>query len=195
MKDPEQEVVAALRGGGDRDRVFRQLCELYGERTRRFFARKRYSPQEQEDLTQEVLLHVLRSMEAFEGTTGAALSCWIYSIAANIHKSRVRHDLAIKRAVTEIQLDEAFSEGSAPRATTAADPLEELLREEQRSLLRRELAGLPTQARRVAELRYVQDRTMGEIALAMNIRIDTVKAHLYQVRQKLMARLGKGPKR
>jgi RNA polymerase sigma-70 factor (ECF subfamily) len=192
MRNPE-EVLEAWRSGADRDRVFRQLCDLYWQRVVHLFARKRYSREEQEDLTQETFLHVYKGMGEFHGTTGAALSGWVYSIAANIHSSQARRDLAGKRAASEVQLEGDFPEDSTPWDSIAADPLEELLREERRQRLRRELEDLPKQARRVAELRYVQDLTMSEIAMTLNIKVDTVKAHLYQVRQRIMARLGEKP--
>ena len=52
------------------------------------------------------------------------------------------------------------------------------------------MADLPPQMRRGVELRVNQDLKYREIAVLMGVSIDTVKAHLFQARQMLKARLG-----
>lgn len=69
------------------------------------------------------------------------------------------------------------------------EPLHDMLEEERSRLLRNALEELPPQMRRCVQLR-VQDLRYREIAEILKVSIDTVKAHLYQARQLLKAKLG-----
>lgn len=192
MTSAEEEILEAVRSECDRERGYRQLCELFRPRIRGYFAGKRYSNEDQEDLTQEVFLRVSKSMAGFHGSAGVVLRVWIFRITESVHWSRIRTEAVPPgQARRTVSLDEAFPEGCEPRELSAVDPLSALLEEEKRRLVRRELRDLPKQARIVSELYYVQGRKVKEIALALNLKPDTVKAHLYQVRQRMKAKQAK----
>jgi RNA polymerase sigma-70 factor (ECF subfamily) len=71
----------------------------------------------------------------------------------------------------------------------APDPLDQVIRRQQRSALREALQELPPQMRTCCALRYERGLKYEEIARVMKISIETVKAHLHQGRKRLATRL------
>ena len=69
-------------------------------------------------------------------------------------------------------------------------PAQEAYERERREALARALEGLPPQMRQVLTLRIDQDLKYREIAEVLQISIETVKAHLFQARQRLRTELG-----
>ena len=53
------------------------------------------------------------------------------------------------------------------------------------------LGQLPTQMRRCAQLRIVEDRSYAEISAIIGISINTVKAHLHQAKKTLKDKLSR----
>lgn len=69
-------------------------------------------------------------------------------------------------------------------------PLDDLLRREGSARFRLALLELPTQMRRVCLLRFEHAMKYREIAVVLEISIETVKAHLHQAKKRLEAILG-----
>lgn len=69
--------------------------------------------------------------------------------------------------------------------STAASPLDSIVRQERLEALREAIGELAPKQRLCMELRVYQERSMQEIATALRISPETVKAHLFQARQRL----------
>lgn len=200
MPDPSSpralDDVVRLGTGEGRDLHFRALCDTYTPSLRRFFfSRHGRSAAEVEDLTQEVWIRVYRDGRAF--LSSLEFSRWLMTIAANVYRNYVRDRTAAKRAAQEVPIDR-LEEGAVPAVGVATapgspgateDPLGAVLDHEGRALLARAIGELPDKMRRCALLRYPGGFAYDEIATLLGISIETVKAHLYQARRKLKARL------
>lgn len=179
------QVVHRLRAGDDPEGDFKTLFELYHRPLKRFFARKGFDEAVAFDLTQETFLGIykglkgLRREERFES--------WLYQIATTSYLKRIRSNTTAKRTGQEIPHDES---GMAYEATrTPAKQLTEVLEGEQRNAMRNAIRELPDQMRRCLTLRVYHDLSYREIATVMKLKIDTVKAHLFQARARLKTQL------
>jgi RNA polymerase sigma-70 factor (ECF subfamily) len=187
-------LVERWRQGIDREETFRQLYVLHFRSVYRFFARRGFGPDECLDLAQETFLRVHEHLGAFRGD--ARFETWLFKIATNLYRNRLRTLATLKRHAQEVPLDSA-PEGdlSAGRpeanlpATREPGPLCDVLAEERLKLLRNAMDQLPAQMRRCVLLRVEGDFKYREIAHLMQVSVDTVKAHLFQARQQLKGRL------
>lgn len=151
-----------------------------------FFLRKGFPLEESRDLAQDTFLRVFNKWESFRGESSA--ETWIFQIAANLYKNKLRSQQTQKRDAQETPLDDS-TERAVKVGGDEKDPLREVLKEEGIRLLRDALEDLPPQMRQAVFLRVDGDLKYREIADVMHVSIETVKAHLYQARQYLRDRL------
>lgn len=145
------------------------------------------------DLAQETLLKVSRGYSDFRQE--ASLPTWIFSIARNTWANFLRHRNAFKRDAPEISLDylqeegaAEFSQGLTPSASSE-NPLALVLEGERRHLLMEHVKNLPERMRRCLILRINQELKYREIAVVLDISIETVKSQLHQARDRLRKEL------
>lgn len=128
------------------------------------------TPQEREDLQQEVWLEVFRSLDSFQGRS--KISTWIFALASNQVKtwlSRSRRTPAIPPAPR--------------RPPSTARPLEEaVLRKDS---LRSALEGISREEQEVVTMRYSLGLSYEELAKALGLPLTTVKARLFSARRKM----------
>lgn len=169
---------------------FRRLFHQYYRLVFSFFAKRGISSEESEELTQETFLRVYKSLPTFRGES--RFGTWLFQITANVYKNHCRTRATQKRDAQEVPLEEPGSGGLADPGWEAGDagPLDGVLADERARKLRQALEELPPQMRRCVMLRVDQDLKYREIAMLMDVSIDTVKAHLFQARQILKTKLG-----
>ncbi len=191
---PVNEWIERWQAGVEMEESFHLIFCRYSRLVFSFFAKRGFSTEECQDLVQETFLRVYRSLANFRGA--ARFETWLWQIAANVYRNTLRSQSTQKRDAEMVLLDEAL--GGSPEEgdrTTLLEaggrgPLEGVLAEERARLLYGALDDLPTQMRRCVLLRLDQDLKYREIAELMKVSIDTVKAHLFQARQALKAKLG-----
>lgn len=190
-----EETINALRHGLETDFYFRCLYERYFSRTRLFFQRKKLSPDDALELTQEVFFSVYQNMEALREPND--FEAWLYRIALNAFRNYLEKSKAGKRAAVLVELESETEEKNLVERIAAAvlSPLENLLEAERDKHFQRAMNELPEQMRRVFYLKIVREMTSSEIAAALGISVNTVKAHVFQARQKLRERLTENAKR
>jgi len=170
-----------------------KLYKRFRPRVRSFFLRKGFTPQESDDLTQDVFLRVFKAIDTFRRES--RFERWLGEIATHIYYNEIRRLKTDKRDGLEQSLDSGLEteDGVGPGITipsTDPSPEEEVVRAERKKALHDALAGLPDQMRRCCILRYERGLKYKEIADIMKISIETVKAHLHQARKRLTALLG-----
>jgi RNA polymerase sigma-70 factor, ECF subfamily len=189
---PSDDAEDAPASAGGPDRTFRQLFDRYHRPLWRFFARRGCPPEQCDDLTQETFLRVYTSRDGFRGE--ARFETWLYRIAINSHRKSLRYGAAQMRAANEVPLEtpggvraeaEAAGTGFPCGAQVNGGPLEQVLADERRRILAAAIDGLPDQMRRCVLLRVYQGLAYKEIAVVMQVSIETVKAHLFQARKRL----------
>jgi RNA polymerase sigma-70 factor (ECF subfamily) len=148
-----------------------------------FFQKKGFSSDESRDLAQDTFLRVFRYRERFRGESSPVT--WLFQIAGNLYKNKLRSLAAQKRDAEEVPLDS--TDAKDPESND--DALDLMLTDERSRLLREALEELPPQMKKAVMLRVTSDMKYREIAEEMEVSIETVKAHLYQARQHLRDRL------
>lgn len=168
----------------------RCIFELHYPWVRRFFRRFGYTLQDSEDLAQETFSQVFERIGSFRHE--GSFKSWLFAVAANVHRNEHRRRHQEKRSMPEVSIDtSAEADNSPPEpASPEATPDQTAYAIERREALARAMARLPPQMRQVLALRVDQDLKYREIATLLQISIETVKAHLFQARQRLRTELG-----
>jgi len=190
--DPILVLIEQIQAGIRVEENFEKLHRRFRPRVQSFFARKGYSAEDCRDLTQEVFLRVFKGIDTFRRES--RFERWLWEIAAHVYHNDVRRRRTEKRDGLETSLDTPVEndDGSSPApGIPASDPSpeEQVIQGEQLAAFRAALQELPEQMRRCCLLRYEQGLKYQEIAIVMQISIETVKAHLHQARKRLAARL------
>lgn len=136
-----------------------------------FFARRVRDPQLAFDLTAETFVKAFEKRSGFRGHTEEQAAAWLWAIARNELAMFSRSNKAARAALERV--------GIAPPALTDDDlqKVEELgANEEAREQVRAALDELPPDQREVVRLRYVDELTYSEIAQALGVSNDVVRA-------------------
>ena len=165
----EQQLVAAAQ----RDpRRFAELYDAHFDRIYAYAVTRVRDRAAAEDITSEVFHQALRNLAKFEWR-GVPFSAWLYKIASNA---------IADRAVTQAR------EWGTPREepTDCGDQAEIESRAAMRGLMR----DLPDDQRRVIEMRFVEERSIREIAKELSRSEGAVKQLQFRALQNLRDRLG-----
>lgn len=181
-EDVVERAIRSFQAGVEPEASFRVLFETYRAPLLRFFGRKGFSPEERRDLTQETFLGIYRGLHGFRHE--ARFEGWLYRLATTTYLKRLRAAATDKRRGREVTHDET-APPAGPALPSADDPLRGVLQGERREALRQAVRALPGQMRRCLALRVYHDLSYREIATVMRIEVDTVKAHLFQARERL----------
>lgn len=192
---PEDAMRAVLdfQRGADREKNFELLFRRFRPRIERFLSSRVFSPEERLDLTQTIFLRIYRGLEGYRGE--GSLEGWMLQIACNVFRKWRDRQPGGRQAVPEIPFEESAGAQEAssavdfPSASRSPSPLDHIVRQERLEALREAIGELPPQQRLCMELRVYQERSMQEIAAALRISPETVKAHLFQARRRLGERL------
>ncbi|HXU46717.1 MAG TPA: RNA polymerase sigma factor [Thermoanaerobaculia bacterium] len=161
--------------------LFEDLYLTHLRTLRVFFRIRGFSPAEAEDLAQETFVRAWKGIQQLEDPE--AKEGWLYEIAKNIYKNRLRHGSARKREGRELSIDD--TEASAfDLPDPVADPLGQALDGERSVRLRGALEGLSPQMRR-SVLLYLEGHSYRDIGALMRVSEETVRAHLFQARRRL----------
>jgi len=152
---------------------FGELYDIHFERVYAFIARRVGDRDLAEDLTADVFHKALANLGRFEWR-GVPFAAWLLRIAANAIADRS------KRAARELpSLDDP------PEVSTRVD-LEEI---EQRARLFRLVDRLPTDQRRVIRQRFVEQRSIHEIARQLGRTEGAVKQLQFRALEKLRSQM------
>lgn len=178
--------VAALQAGVEPDRHFKILFDRFYRPLLRFFARKGFSVEDCLDLTQETFVGIFKSVSGYRGE--ARFETWLYKVATTTYLKRLRSSSAAMRSGEEVGLVEVGTNNE--RLSEPGRQLDAMLSEERQMVLHRAIDELSPQMRRCLVLRVYHELSYAEIATVLRLKIDTVKAHLFQARKRLRDILG-----
>ncbi len=173
----EQLVLCAARSAS----CVEALVSRYEEKIRACAWRMVGDPNEIEDLTQETLLRLIRSLPSFKGEASAAT--WIYRIAHNTCVDTHRRRAARPRTIA-LELDDDAS-GAEAQGRPELDPaalLEDAVAE---CFVEHALGGLPADYARIASLRLLDGLSNEEIAASLGTSVDSVKSKVKRARAQL----------
>lgn len=185
--------VLDFQNGSDREKSFELLFRRFRPRIERFLAPRVFSPEERLDLTQAIFLRIYKGLEGYRGE--GSLEGWVLQIAFNVYRKWRDHQPGGRQAAPEIPFEDL---SEVPEPSEAADfpspsanvsALDRIVRQERMEALRKAIGELAPKQRLCMELRVYQERSVQEIAVALRISPETVKAHLFQARQRLWDKL------
>ncbi len=152
-------------------RRFAELYELHFHRVYAYVARRVRRREEAEDVTSEVFHHALAKISSYEWR-GVPFSAWLIRIAAN--------------AITD-QWKQVARESDDPFPEELEDGTAEDI--EQCAALSQLVEGLPDDQRRVVVLRFVEQKTIKEIAKEIHRSEGAVKQLQFRALTKLRAQM------
>ena len=154
---------------------FAELYENNFERVYAYIVRRVENRTETEDLTAEVFHHALANLKRFEWR-GIPFAAWLFRIAANLISDRWQ------RSGREVGQDS----GEIDRAQVSPADIEEI---EQRAALYRLVEMLPADQKRVVVLRFVEQKSIKEVAKEIRKTEGAVKQLQFRAISTLRSRL------
>jgi RNA polymerase sigma-70 factor (ECF subfamily) len=176
-------VIAERIAAGDKD-ALRALIRKYNQRLYRTARAILADDAEAEDAVQEAYLTAYRSMGGFRGE--ARLSTWLIRIVANEAITRQRKRA---RRAAVIPLDAGSAESISARdlveSPSHEEPEQQAMRAESRRVLEAKIDALPEAYRAVFMLRAVEEMSVEETAVALDIPQATVRTRYFRARSLL----------
>ena len=158
--------------------AFERLIATYQGKVYTFAFAFTGQPDLAQDLAQEALVKVYRSLGSFRFQS--AFTTWLYSIVKNTYLDAVK-----SRAGRERALEEPLSEREIAGLRELGTAEERLLQKESRRALFAALRQVPQAFRTVVMMADVQGLSYEEIAAALSLPIGTVKSRLKRGRDAL----------
>jgi RNA polymerase sigma-70 factor, ECF subfamily len=158
-----------------------ELFERYAPALLRFADRMLSDRDSAEEVTQEVFVKVISRAHQYDGR--AAVSSWLFAIAANACRDRRRRD----RGATVVPLD---SVGELPARGEGIET--RLAGRERRAAVRRALEGLSDEQREALVLARYHGLPYAEIARVLGISVGAVKTRIFRAIENLKARFSEG---
>jgi len=172
-----EELVAQCQAGNVE--AFETLYHQHAARLYTLACRMAGSPEDGEDLLQEIFLQAYRKLGSFKGD--AAIGTWLYRLALNHCLDYVRSRQAKMNKLTDTLDADTSIQPTARRDTPIA-----------RLDLERALERLPDGCREAFVLHDVEGFDHKEVGRLLGIAEGTSKSQVFKARMKLRALLGKG---
>jgi RNA polymerase sigma-70 factor (ECF subfamily) len=136
-----------------------------------------------EDVTQDVLLQVVRKLPSFRGES--AFPTWLHRVTVNTalsHRRRqaVRHEHRMGSSLDAFGEDEPSAEHPGP--SRIPGPEAQMLSQETRQLLEKAVESLPQTYRTVFVLADVEGLPNADIAAQLGLSLPAVKSRLHRAR-------------
>jgi len=169
---------------------FQEIYEEYYPQILRYL-KNLSSPDEAEDMAQEVFVKVNRNLGNFKGES--KISTWLYRIATNNAIDKFR-SASHKRSTESANFDDALEiedQGTLiGRRKSLTD--QTVIRKEMSDCIREFIDRLPSDYKTVVLLSELEGFKNKEIADILQVSLDTVKIRLHRARAKLKAALNDG---
>jgi RNA polymerase sigma-70 factor, ECF subfamily len=169
---------------------FADLYELNFERVYAYVVRRVGNRAETEDITAEVFHQALANLKRFEWR-GIPFAAWLFRIAANLINDRWQH--AAREVQDEGQIEatsgEVVGSGKTLSGKTGKVTPAEIEEVERRATLFRLVETLPAEQKRVVVLRFVDQKSIKEVASEIHKTEGAVKQLQFRALSTLRARM------
>jgi RNA polymerase sigma-70 factor (ECF subfamily) len=154
---------------------------------KRVIARIVFNAGEAEDLAQETMVRVWQKREQFR--EGAAVRPWIFAIAVNVARNRLRWWRRRPTiALEEWSETESAGRGARSEGKEGAGGLE---RAERAAAVRAAVAALPGELREAIVLFEYEEMSQAEIAATLGCSVKAVESRVARAKEKLRAALAR----
>lgn len=168
------------------EKAFQEMVRLYQHKVFNLVFRMIGNREEAEDVAQEVFVTVWKAIDSFRGDS--KLSTWLYRIAANQCKNRIKY-LGRRSYLHTGQLEE--SEAQIQQAQPSLlqphtdGPEQVLAGRQMERLLSQGIAALDEEQRTLLVLRDVEELSYQEICAITSLPEGTVKSRIHRARMAL----------
>lgn len=157
------------------EELIAEFTEHYMEKLFYFCLKKTGNSIEAEDLTQDIALNILTALN--KGTIPDHFSAWVWRIARNRYSVWADAKHRKSESITGVDL------GDYELEDHSESTLDRMIRDEQLSLLRRELAFIGSEYRSIVVAYYIDHMSIREIAASLSLSEGSVKQRLYRARK------------
>jgi RNA polymerase sigma-70 factor (ECF subfamily) len=159
-----------------------QVFQDYAPRIYHLARRMLGSDADAEDVTQEVLLQVVRKLDTFRGES--AFSTWLHRITVNAALAYRRKRAIRQNHQVSDPLEHFLENGyhTSPIRPWSVEPQKELLDRETHQLIEHAIQGLPEIYRDVYVLADVEGLSNAEIGQMLGLGLAAVKSRLHRAR-------------
>jgi len=183
--EPESRLIERLSARDER--AFNELVHAYERRVLTLVVRMVGNMAEAEDIAQEVFVQVFKAIGSFRGDS--KLSTWIYRIAINLCKNRVKY-LKVRHSEQQDELSDAEEKGAlgGARGTNvgAVERPDEMMSGKQvGEIVQRAILELEPTFRECLVLRDVEELSYEQIEEITGLPIGTVKSRIHRARAQL----------
>jgi RNA polymerase sigma factor, sigma-70 family len=170
----DEQWITAIKNGGPA--AFQTFVDEYGPYIYRTVYAVIRSPHDAEDVTQEALLQIYRSLPEFRMD---GFKTWITRIAVNKaidwKRSRMRKPEELMDSLVQLEANGRMTDQGIPVEAAVMD------REEQRQV-REQVEQLPDNYREVVTAYYMENKSYEEIAVQTGLEKKSVESRLYRAR-------------
>jgi RNA polymerase sigma-70 factor (ECF subfamily) len=181
-----QDQADMMRLASGNDAALSTLMTRHGERLFHYLIRLLQNETEAADLAQETFVRVY--LNRFKFQTGKKFSTWLYTIATNLARDRIRWQSRHR----QVSLDSSSTEESGLVHTLPSNelnPLDRLESEERVESVRLAIAGLSEDLRTPFILAEYEGQSHAEIAAVLDCSAKAVEMRIYRARQQLRTAL------
>ncbi len=175
MRPPEEELVERVAGGDSE--ALSELYDRFSGMLLGLATKILGNPSDGEEVLQEVFVQVWRQASRYQRSR-SSVSTWLVLITRSRSIDRLR-----SRNVKLRTAHEAHRE--SPRTHASPEGVGNVLMEERRKRLARELAELPDEQREVLEMAYYRGMTQREVSEMTDTPLGTVKTRTLLAMKKL----------
>ncbi|MDP3452291.1 MAG: sigma-70 family RNA polymerase sigma factor [Bacteroidales bacterium] len=168
-RDESELIARALEGDSQ---AYTSIVSLYRDAVLSYVLGIVQNNEDAEDICQESFQKCFRYLESYDSRY--AFSTWLYTIAQNTSLDFLR-----KRRLPSSPLSEISSDGSHERISTPVlTPEDNMINDQAIENLIKAIQNLPAIYRKIAELRFIHDYPLEEIAIELNLPLGTVKTRV-----------------
>ena len=190
LTDREEDFQLILAHNQGDNAALQRLTMKYRLRVHNHCRRILGNEEESEDLTQEVLIKVLRSIRNFQ--PNVSFYTWVYRITVNCcidHQRKSRRLPPVTSLCTNFP-ERAQTEQEWEIPDDRSNPETCFDQNEFRETFGRALGQLSEKSRSIIILKHIEERSYGEISSMLGLSLGTVKSRLYNARRALKELLG-----
>ena len=181
----DTELIQQAQGGCQQ--AYKYLLERHRPAVYKYMLHLCRNSSEAGDLTIEAFAKAFHHLGSY--VPRHAFVTWLNRIALNNFIDRRRRNRLALLSVDLSDSDNALSRRLSNVPTERANPEEHLIQRQRHRHVRDAMRQLPETYRRVLQLRYFDELSYGEICMALELPMGTVKAQLYRAKALLAQRL------
>jgi len=184
-EDPDAADMERLAAG--HDTALEGLMERHGERLFHYLIRLLQNENDAADATQESFVRIYQLRSRFDASQ--KFSTWLYAIASNIARDRLRWRVRHPQVSLDAQIEESGRRVMDHLPDNVPSPHQTLEATERASAVRDAVAALPDDFRLPLVLAEYEGRPQAEIAEILGCSIKAVEMRIYRARQRLREQL------